>query len=428
MKVGLLVLLDVDHVLRDVNECFFWILSKPNSVVWLFYKSGLLLVNLFETTRVNVKHSDMISRPSDCQWYSTDWTFISAGSYCRSSDSPESVNGSCFGIFPLIACFGSVELWFFEVPVLCDTLKSEYLKTFKLLNTEHLASDGLKSPSNLFLWTSQCRSFQLKLIYVSAWNIFSQETWHAALKITPLQRWLMERQILEVLHGVHWTKAHRTESDPPAALSRLAGRLEASAGRWSKPRMCVPSVKTRLCLTAGVSGFQDAVDVLAAFVAERDTPFRTSSCWPAAVSVEISWHSQKRWGHLLVQADFLPPHVPPALIPPRFCCGGPLLLHEGVGRPPGTLWPGRNSDVSPALSEVTAAAGEICCKQTPPSSQLVNDHKICLFNVQQSLKWYEVDNLLPSCCSAAADPRPEGSTCGRGQTEVWAPGWGSGGF
>lgn len=28
--------------------------------------------------------------------------------------------------------------------------------------------------------------------------------------------------------------------------------------------------RERLCLTAGVSGFQDAVDVLAAFVAERD--------------------------------------------------------------------------------------------------------------------------------------------------------------
>lgn len=126
-------------------------------------------------------------------------------------------------------------------------------------------------------------------------------------------------------------------------------------------------------------------------------PFRTSSCWPAAVSVKISWPSQERWGHLLVQADFLPPHVPPALIPPRFCCGGPLLLHEGVGGPPGTLWPGRNSEVSPALSEVTAAAGEICCKQPPPSSQPVNDQKICLFNVQQNkMIWcWSFDPFLP---------------------------------
>lgn len=190
--------------------------------------------------------------------------------------------------------------------------------------------------------------------------------WHQALKITLLQIHFS----VDLWRDRSWTCSMvYTELKPTGRkairlLSRAgrvwAGRLEASAGRWSKPRMCVLSVKkscwrkqpVSYCRCVGPGSrfhsllFQDGADVLAAFVAlvaRTWPPYSIISPNTAHPAGDIQHASRKNHRHIFadvislgsnlliftkkllgkcwfVQADFLDPHLPPVLASPRFGC------------------------------------------------------------------------------------------------------------
>lgn len=143
--------------------------------------------------------------------------------------------------------FSSLLLWF-------DCFVTENIEALENPRyTEHLASERLiNSLLSLFLSDQRSADVVAQVSVKTVWccvRVSASALKHLLFKVhrksvhvllltssvknnsapDSFQRGLVERQILEVLHGLHRTEAHRTESDPSAVPSRAGVGREAGS-------------------------------------------------------------------------------------------------------------------------------------------------------------------------------------------------------